>query len=926
LKKFAGPKLKWLLAGIVALVFLLSFFSFYYLDWLWFKSIAFGEIFTTIWSSRVFLGLVAGAITLLILGGNLYVVMRQIPEPEPEPDDWDEDGGPRNIFVDFLGLRGVIVSLGSPWARFVIKSIAVLVAFMVGVMVSDNWMIIQQFLHRTPFGTVDPIFGHDLSFYFFTYPFLQLICQLLLQTFIIAMIAVGVLYLLTNGSELLNRNWRRFSFSKRHLCILLACIFLFKALDYALDAYSILFSEGTLIYGAGYTDVHARLLGYRILMAISALMALVIIVNTFINRLHWIVYGAIVWVGCAMVLTVAYPVVVQKLIVQPNEFNKETIYLEHAIEFTQKAYKLDTIDHREFAIDYELSAQDLANNQTTVDNIRLWDWEPLLDTYKSLQELRLYYVFHDVDIDRYTIDGEYRQVMLSAREMEDMARNQALSPEAKNWVNERLTYTHGYGVAMSPVNAIAQEGFPEFFIKDIPPQFSTDLTLTRPELYFGERTDSYVIVNTQQPEFDYPMGEQNVVALYQGENGLQVHSFFRRLVLAWELNDYKLLFSGEVTNESQVLLHRNIMTRINRLAPYLYLDEDPYIVVRDNGELSWIVDGYTYSNRFPYSQPFDAAGHNYLRNAVKIVVNAYSGLADFYIVDPDDPMIMTYADIFKGMYQPMADMPADIKAHLRYPEFIFEVQAGVYSTFHMSDPWVFYNKEDSWIIPSEILGNKETRMDPYYLITKLPKEEQEEYIIMLPFTPNSRPNLNAWMCARMDGDNYGKIIEYRFPKQETVFGPMQIESRINQNTQISQELTLWSQGGSSVYRGNVLIIPVENSLLYIEPLYLQADQSKMPELKRVIVSYGNNLVMETSLEAALVKLFGADPGAGPTGTTAEVTPRPVGDQSVNALIDQALQYYNQADSAMRQGNWQQYGEALQRLEETLLDLQQSGAV
>ena len=910
-------KVRWVFLGLLAFVFIVTFISFYYLDFLWFKSIDYSQIFTTIWVNRLVSGLGVGLIVLLILGINIKVALRYISKTEPPEAYYDYDNEETRRFtgMNFTGLHDQILSRVG---RFILKALAIVVAFLIGALAADNWLIIQQFIYSTSFNLTDPIFSRDLGFYFFDYSFFKLIYQWLMQTFIVVLLIVGILYLITGGQGALTSDWKVFSFPKRHLCALIAILFLIKGFGYILDSYSILFTDGGLIYGASYTDVHARLLAYRILAGTALLMAVIIITNMFINRLLWIVYWGVAWVVLAIILSGVYPAIIQKLVVQPNEFNKETVYLEHSIDYTQRAYNLDNIDHREFKINYNLTVDDLENNAATVDNIRLWDWQPLLDTYKSLQELRLYYIFNDIDIDRYTIDGLYRQVMLSVREMEDMNRNQAISPEAKTWVNQRLMYTHGYGVTASPVNEVAQEGFPRFFIKDIPPQFSTDLVITRPEIYFGERTDSYVIVNTKQPEFDYPMGEQNVSTIYSGEKGLKINSFFRRIMLAWELGDYKLLLSSEVTNDSQILMHRNIVERVYKLAPYLYLDEDPYIVIRDNGELCWMLDAYTYSDRYPYSQPFEISGYNYLRNSAKIVVNTYTGDVDFYISDNNDPMIMTYSKIFADMYQPLDNMPEDLRKHLRYPEFIFEVQANIYKTFHMADPWVFYNKEDSWVIPNEIVGNKEQVMDPYYLITRLPGELQEEYIIMLPFTPNSRPNLNAWMCARMDGDNYGKIIEYRFPKQETVYGPMQIESRINQNTEISQQLTLWSQGGSSVYRGNLLIIPIEDSLLYIEPLYLQADQSRMPELKRVIVSYGDNLVMEISLDAALTKIFGAAPQ---TPISPDNLPSSDNNETITELSTLALQYFNQAEAAAQRGDWASYGRSLEQLKNVLNRMQ-----
>ena len=567
--------------------------------------------------------------------------------------------------------------------------------------------------------------------------------------------------------------------------------------------------------------------------------------------------------------------------------------------------------------------QDLENNRPTIDNIRLWDWQPLQDTYKSLQELRLYYVFHDVDIDRYMVDGEYRQVMLSAREMEDMDRNEALDENAKTWVNQRLMFTHGYGVTMSPVAEVGEEGFPEFYLKDVPPKGDTNLEVKRPEIYFGERTDSYVIVNTNQKEFDYPKGATNTYTTYEGKNGVEINSFSRRLLFAWVLKDYKLIFSSDVNNQSQVLMKRNITDRINTIAPYLRYDQDPYLVINKDGRLIWMVDAYTASDKFPYSKPFDRYGNNYIRNAVKVTCDAYTGEVNFYIADPSDPIIQSFQKIFPGLYKPYDEMPEDLKAHVRYPVDMFSIQANIYKVFHMTDPWVFYNKEDSWVIPSEIVGGKEEVMEPYYLITRLPGEQKEEYILMLPYIPNGRLNMTAWMCARMDGDNYGKILVYRFPKQETVYGPMQIESRINQDTDISRQLALWNQKGSSTYRGNLLVIPINNSILYVEPLYLQAEASKLPELKRVIASYQNQVVMENTLEEALERIFGQRQGGTTTAAVKEEEKKDQEESSVAELAKLAQQYYDQADESLRKGDWAGYGDNLKQLKEVLDKLEKA---
>lgn len=909
--------------SIVIAIALVTVFSKFYVEWLWFDSVNFSEVFTVTIISKIAVTAVVFLLTFGFVWFNLSIFNKH---KDKSPDDTviieDEDvivlNPGKDIYKKFLNNTS---------SKYFNPLVSVLVALFISAPVGSQWMVIRQFFQRVPYGVVDPIFGKDIGFYFFNFSFYQLVYNLMFSILLLTSIIIAMLYFFNQAEDFLWNNWKNFSYSKCHIGILLALLLVAKAWGYHLDTFQFLFSPSGLIYGATYTDVNASILAYKIMSAMSLVFAAVIVINIFAKKLKWILYSAITWMLLSLILGTAYPWVLQKMVVQPNEFNREEPYLENAIAYTQQAYKLDKVDNRQFDIDYKLTAEDIANNSPTINNIRLWDWQPLKDTYKSLQELRLYYIFHDLDVDRYIIDGRYRQVMLSAREMQDMLTNDALPAEAKTWINHRLMYTHGYGVAMSPVNEVQQEGFPVFFIKDIPPQFNTNLKVTRPEIYFGEETNSYVIVNTLQKEFDYPMGEQNVYTTYTGEQGLKINSFARRLILAWELRDYKIIFSHDITNDSQILLKRNVVERINEIAPYLLFDKDPYLVIDAKGELYWILDAYTVTDKFPYSQPFDSKGNNYIRNSVKITCNAYSGELHFYVLDDQDPLIKTYANIFSSVYQPVAEMPEDLQAHIRYPEDLFKIQSDIYRVFHMNDPWVFYNKEDAWVIPNEIIEEEETPMEPYYIITRLPGEEQEEYIIMTPYNPNGRPNMNAWMCARMDHGHYGEIVVYRFPKQETVYGPMQIESRINQNTHISQQLTLWDQKGSNIYRGNMLAIPINNSLLYIEPLYLQAEQSRMPELKKVLVSYGNNIVMEDNLEQALGSLFGQSEGqTAIPGTTSSTGLTAPGDPGANAnaaegdltsLAAQARQYYEEADQAIRAGDWAGYGAKIEALGEVI---------
>ncbi|MFA4886373.1 MAG: UPF0182 family protein, partial [Desulfotomaculaceae bacterium] len=576
-------------------------------------------------------------------------------------------------------------------------------------------------------------------------------------------------------------------------------------------------------------------------------------------------------------------------------------------------YNLDKIEKTSFPAGRILSGEDIRANQDTISNIRLWDWEPLKQTYSQLQEIRLYYEFPDIDVDRYTINDKYRQVMLAPREL----NQERLPVQAKTWVNQRLAYTHGYGIAMSPVNELSGEGLPSFFLKDIPPMGNTDLQVSRPEIYYGERTDQYVIVNTKSKEFDYPKGDENVYSTYESDGGVQISDFLRRVMFALSLGDYKLLLSSEVDNNSRVLYYRNIHQRIQKIAPFLEFDKDPYIVTSE-GKLYWMWDAYTTTDSFPYSEPYNKVS-NYIRNSVKVVIDAYSGQVNFYISDENDPLVVTYSKIFPSMFKSLDEMPDDLRKHIRYPVDLFSAQAQMYGVYHMDDPSLFYNKEDKWNIATEMLGKDEKQIEPYYTIIKLPGTDKPEFILIVPYTPQSKRNMIAWMAASSDGANYGKLISYNFPKQELVYGPAQIEARINQDTVISQQLSLWDQRGSNVIRGNLLAVPIKDALLYVAPIYLQAEQSKMPELRRVIVSHGEMVVMEPTLEKALERIFGTESGVKDPvklpDTGSQTAPLSLAD-----LAKSANQLYDEAQNKLKAGDWAGYGESLNKLKQTLNEL------
>jgi uncharacterized membrane protein (UPF0182 family) len=699
----------------------------------------------------------------------------------------------------------------------------------------------------------------------------------------------------------------------RHISLLAALIFALLAVNAYLERFELLFGDHQIFAGANYADLHGRLPMLTLLAIAACVAALLWIFNAFASRNRAAILAVVLYVA-VMLIGNFYPAIIQKFIVAPNELDKESPQIVHNIKATLHAYGLDRVEDRNLSGDKALSPQDIVNNAATIHSIRLWDHEPLLDALKQIQEIRTYYNFITVDNDRYDSNGELQQFMLSPRELNSTGLSE------RNWINERLSYTHGYGLALGPVNQMTSEGLPVLAVQNIPPVSKSPVfNITRPEIYYGELTRGYAIVKSGQQEFDYPSGEANVYSNYQGTGGVPVNSFFRKLLFAVYFQDPNIVLSPKVTPESRFLYHREVKQRMHRLAPFLMLDHDPYMVVSE-GRLYWIQDGYTLSDRYPYSKATRLG--NYIRNSVKMVLDAYNGKVDMYVSDAGDPMIQVYQKIFPGIFRDISEISPDLRRHLRYPEDIFSVQTRIYAEYHMNMPQIFYNKEDLWQIPTLSGNENDNPMDAYYTIMRLPQEKKEEFIQMLPFTPARKDNLSAWMAARSDGENYGKLVVYRFPKQKLVYGPRQIVARINQDAEISRQTSLWDQRGSQVRQGTLMIIPIEEALLYIRPLYLRAETGKIPELKRVIVAYENQIAMEESLEAAIAKIFR---GELPPAKKAEATPGaappaiPAGDH----VLQQAGETYDRMIQAQRQGDWSRYGEELKKLGAILEDLKRT---
>jgi uncharacterized membrane protein (UPF0182 family) len=888
----------------VLLLFLLLFFGLsigqavsFYTDWLWFDEVGFTQIFTTTLTFKIFLALLSGGFFFLFLYFNVKAAAQL-------------SRGVR--FVD----QENIIELPSPeLVDPLVKRILLPACFLLGLMAAPQgagrWESLLLFFNSVPFGINDPLFGRDIGFYVFRLPMLRSLYDWLSILLTLTFLATAFLYLLYRGVQYTQRGLFLNRRAKIHLLSLAAFFLAIKGSGYYLDGFELLYSSGGAAYGAGYTAVHANLPVLRalaVLCLVGAAVSLLQITRTGLNYLY-IALGVIV---AAHVLgLVAYPAFLQRFRVVPNEVAAERPFIERTIQYTRRAYGLDKIESKDFPAEERLAAADLKRNEATIKNIRLWDHRPLLATYGQLQEIRTYYKFVDVDNDRYRIDGGYRQVMLSARELS----YQHLP--SRIWINEHLTYTHGYGVVFGPVNQVTPEGLPEFFIKDIPPVASkSELKVTRPEIYYGELANDYVFVKTKASELDYPSGDQNVYTDYQGKGGVPVGSFWRKLLFSARFATLRIALSNDITGQSRVVYHRQIQERMAKIAPFVKFDRDAYLVIAQGGRLFWIIDGYTTSSRYPYSEPVPKLG-NYIRNSVKAVIDAYNGAVDLYVSAPDDPIIQAYGRIFPGVFKPLEQMPEELRAHIRYPQDLFTVQAHMYAIYHMQDPQVFYNKEDVLAIPHRNIGGRETEMEPYYTIMRLPGETREEFVLLLPFTPNKRDNMRAWLAARSDGPEYGKLIALDFPKAKLVYGPRQIDARIEQDAYISQQLSLWSQRGSQVIRGSMLAIPIEQSLLYVQPLYLAAEKGSLPELKRVIVAFGNQIAMEETLEQSLERIFGgrSAPARAPEAREAV--------SKEKTLARQAAEHFARAQEYLRQGDWAAFGEELKRVESLLKEMEKS---
>jgi len=853
----------------------------FYVDYLWYRDLGYLSVFLLRFKAEalLFLGVALSCGGLFFLHGLL---VHRLASREAF---WSRYLDPRLRTFLSEKFRGAFYLL------------TLLLALTFGLSARPLWQEALLALKGQPFGLKDPLLHLDVGFYIFQLPFLRYLGDLTLGLWMLAFLFGVLLFLawghLEGGGRLGIRLSLRF---RKYLAVMFAFFFLRLAYVLFLDRARLLFEPGGVVFGAGYTEARVVLPALNALVILS--LAAAVLSAVFVLRpRREILFGLVL--GYALIYFLGLqilPGLVHRYVVQPNELDKERPYLAYEIRFTRLAYGLDRVTERAFHFGPPLKRKDLQEEAATLKNIRLWDHQPLLETYSQIQEIRTYYRFVSVDNDRYPIKGEPRQVMLSARELS--------YPDLPNrsWINLHLIYTHGYGLTLGVVNQVSPEGLPVLLIKDIPPRSAVDLKVTRPEIYFGELTGVYAVVNTRLKEFDYPAGEKNVYTTYHGKTGVRVGGLLRRLLFAYYFGTSKFLFSRDILPQSRILYHRQIRERVERVVPFMLVDEDPYLVIGRDGRLFWFVDLYTVSDRFPYSQPEKGLG-NYVRNSALAVVDAYEGTVDLYLKDPQDPLVRTYQKIF-GIFKPLSALRPDLRAHIRYPHRLFSLQAQLYARYHMTDPRVFYNQEDLWEIPK---SPKDPRryIRAYYTIMRLPGEKEPEFILMVPFTPAKKDNLSAWMCARCDPEHYGQMLVYRFPKQTLVYGPQQIESRINQDPGISRQISLWDQRGSRVILGTLLVIPVKGNLLYVQPLYLKSESGQIPELKRVIVVYGNQILMAKTLEAALESLFKPTPQEQVEESMKEGLRR--FREGARRGWEYLRELYRQAEEALRRGNLQEFG-------------------
>lgn len=916
------PMLVVMLVAIVVLLALLPAVTNRLTDWLWFREIGYERVFLTKIIAQWALGLGTGVVTFAFLYTNARIALRGIDA---------ELAVPRRQLGEEAGIERVVRGLLQQGIGVVAFGASVVLSLFVALAVAAQWGAVLQFAYRIPFGVADPVFGRDVGYYVFSLPVIELVLQ---TTFAVVFVALFLIALplhvagrgIVAGSGRLTVAQR----AGRHIGTLAALLFVIIALRaYLVRLPDLLVTVHSALTGSNYVDLNTRVPALYVLSVVALACAGLIAWGTWSGRLIRSAVAAVAAYVVVSLLAWGVPAAYQRLVVQPNELARETPQILRHIEATRRAWGIDSVELREVGTEARLTPQSIAANRATIDNVRLWDREPLLQTFGQIQSIRTYYDFVAVDDDRYRIGGRPRQVMLSAREM-----NTAALP-TRGFINEHLTYTHGMGVTLGPSNEVTAEGLPVLFIKDLPPVSSIDVAVTRPQIYFGELSNDFILAPSRQREFDYPAGEGDAAAYssYDGRGGVPVASFFKRWLFAMRFGSLNILLSRDLTDRTRIIYYRNIRERAARALPFLQFDRDPYMVITGDGRLKWMLDGYTASSRYPYAQAI-GGGINYMRNSAKVVIDAYDGTVTAYQADAADPIIRTMARIYPGLLRPLAEMPADLRAHLRYPEDLFRTQTALYATYHMGNPETFYHREDQWQIPGSTVaataGGERGAGSSFmrHMVMRLPGATEPEFILMRPFTPRQKDNLAAWMVARNDGANYGKLAVYRFPRQSLVFGPNQIINRINQDTEVARQISLWDQRGSEVLRGELLVLPIDGALIYVQPLYLRAQGGRIPELKRVVAAQEGRVAMAETLDAALAALVGgtASPAAVSAAAAATVSAAPVApltgaDATVQSLARRANEHFDRARAAQRADDWATYGEEMRKLGEALRQLQ-----
>ena len=922
--------LRWVIAAAVVLLIVLSRSLSIYISALWFGSLGYSEVYWYIFKLKLSLFLIFAVVTVVLLRSAFWLLERAHS-------------------VHALEQRTIVVNnqpISFSPGRFVrpLSWIAAVVFGLIyGLQMKEEWQVVGRYLKHVPAPATDPIFQKPLSFYLFLLPFYEVIGSWLISLAFIVLAASLIFAALVLPQKML-KSAKASSAAVAYQCvsISLALFMLVLAWRTYLSRYPYLWKDHQAFSGVTFTDANYLLPALTLVAVALVIGALLALVNAFTKRgLRLLLLAVGLPIAVFIVGTVLVPAYVISFIVKPNELGRESPYIEHNIRWTRQAFGLDKIESRDFDAESSVAALNLPENRATLDNIRLWDWRALRDTLKQVQAIRTYYDFSDVDVDRYTIGNETRQTMIAPREL----NVNALPEQSRNWINEKLIYTHGFGVTMNTANGFTPEGMPQFLLSNMPIESSTaDLKVTRPQIYYGQETDKTVYVKTKQKEFDYPQGQANTYTVYEGTGGIPLGSGFRRMLLAWALGDLsKLPFSDDVTPESRVLINRNIREIINGIAPFLTYDDDPYIVVSNEGQLFWMIDAFTESSTYPYSKHYPAGRNtiNYIRNSVKVVIDAYNGTTRFYVFDPEDPLIQTYRAMFPTLFLDASQMPADLRSHVRYPETLIKVQGDVFGLYHTDEAKVFFQREDVWSVAQQVGINEQEKkqsqpLDPYYLLMQLPGDTTKpEFVIILPFTPAERNNMIGWMAGRCDGDNYGKLLVYNFPKSRLIDGPLQIEARIDQNAQLSAQFSLWNQQGSRVLRGHLLVIPVGRSLLYVEPVYLKAERSPMPELRLVVLAIQERLAYGQSFNEAMTNLFG-DAGKVPDASKPEAptalekppaegpSPTPVSNERIIQLINRAIQEFEEYQRLTAEGKLAEAGQKLEQHKRTLEELRRVG--